>query len=95
MNILLNKGVISRIEGLEKVQALGGVISILPMHKIGDKVELNGTVFQIFAKVSIVKKSKRDLLDLVEKIMEIVVVEDEEGRNMKLETIESKDVGLL
>jgi biotin carboxylase len=95
LNILLNKGVISRIEGLEKVQALGGVISILPMHKIGDKVELNGTVFQIFAKVSIVKKSKRDLLDLVEKIMEIVVVEDEEGRNMKLETIESKDVGLL
>ncbi|MCC8107078.1 MAG: ATP-grasp domain-containing protein [Clostridiales bacterium] len=92
LNILLNEGTISRISGVEEVKSLDGVISFLPMHQLGDKVELSGTVFQIFAKASLITQSKDELLNLIKQIMEIIVVEDQNGNDMKLESITVTDL---
>lgn len=92
LNILLNEGTICRLQGIEEVRSFDGVISILPMHKVGDKIEVNGTVFQIFAKISLVTQTKKELLSLVSNIMKTMIVEDEEGKDMKLETIALEDI---
>ncbi len=95
LNVLLNEGTITKIGGIEEVEKLDGVISVLPMHNLGDHIEISGTVFQIFTKISIITDSKEKLLQLIDKIMKLLVVEDENGRDMKLETITAEDLGFI
>jgi len=84
LNMLLKDGIITSVEGLEILDQLPEVKSYLPMHQIGDKVELSGTVFQIFMKASIVAESKEDLERVLSIIQDNVKVFDENGNNMML-----------
>lgn len=88
LNMLLKDGTITRVEGLEILDELPEVKSYLPMHQIGDKVELSGTVFQIFMKASIVAESYDDLKRVLESIQNTIKVFDENGNNMMLKILE-------
>ena len=87
LNILLKDGIISKVEGLEILDSLPEVKSKLPMHQLGDKVELSGTVFQIFMKASIVANDYDDLVRVLEIIQEKIKVYDENGKNMLLKIV--------
>lgn len=84
LNMLLKDGVITRTDGTEILDELPEVKSYLPMHQIGDKVELSGTVFQIFMKASIVAESKEDLNRVLKTIQDTIHVYDENGKDMML-----------
>ncbi len=88
LNILLKDGVITKLEGLEVLDKLPEIKSYLPMHQIGDKLELSGTVFQIFMKASIVAESKEDLKIVLTEIQNNIKVYDENGNNMMLRILE-------
>ena len=88
LNMLLKDGVITKVEGLEVLKQLPEVKSCLPMHQLGDKVELSGTVFQIFMKASIVAESYRDLRRVLKKIQDTIKVYDEYGNDMMLKILE-------
>lgn len=88
LNMLLKDGIITKVEGLEILDKLPEVKSYLPMHQIGDKVELSGTVFQIFMKASIVAESYDDLKRVLESIQNTIKVFDENGNNMMLKILE-------
>lgn len=92
LNILLGAGKITEIHGLENVRKMNGVISVLPMHEVGDKVEADGTVFQIFAKLSIIIGSKAELIKLIQRITAELQVLDENGKDMKIDTITEYDL---
>lgn len=84
LNMLLKDGVITRTEGTEILDELPEIKSYLPMHQIGDKVELSGTVFQIFMKASLVAESKEDLNRVLKTIQDTIHVFDENGKDMML-----------
>jgi len=88
LNLLLKDGIITSVEGLEILQEIPEVVSSLPMHSIGDKVELSGTVFQIFMKVSLVADSYEALMQVLEKIQNGIRVYDEKGENMMLTIVQ-------
>lgn len=88
LNMLLKDGVITKIEGTDILDRLPEVKSYLPMHQIGDKVELSGTVFQIFMKASIVTERKEDLYRVLKTIQDTIRVYDENGNNMMLAILE-------
>lgn len=82
LNILLKKGIITSIEGIEDTKKLSGVISMNMMHKVGDKVEEDGTVFQILAKYSLEVDSKKQLSTLIQEIYSKLSVKDENNNEM-------------
>ncbi len=84
LNMLLKNGTITSVEGLEILDQLPEVKSYLPMRQIGDKVEISGTVFQIFMKASLVADSYDNLKGVLRTIQESVRVYDEHGNNMML-----------
>lgn len=88
LNILLRDGIITAVEGLDIFDRLPEVKSCLPMRRTGDKVELSGTVFQIFMKASIVAESHEDLRRVLMDIQNTVKVRDEHGNNMMLKILE-------
>ncbi len=87
LNILLKDGIITKVEGLEILDELPEVKSKLPMHQLGDKVELSGTVFQIFMKASLVAENYEDLERVLTLIQENIKVYDENGKNMLLKIV--------
>lgn len=87
LNLLLKDGVITKVEGLEILDKLPEVKSKLPMHNLGDKVELSGTVFQIFMKASLVAENYEDLVRVLTTIQENIRVLDENGNNMLLKIV--------
>ena len=88
LNLLLKDGIISKVEGVEILDTLPEVKSSLPMHQMGDKVELSGTVFQIFMKVSLVAENFDDLVRVLEIIQNNIKVKDENGEDMLLKIVE-------
>ena len=87
LNMLLKDGIITSVEGLNILDQLPEVKSYLPMHQLGDKVELSGTVFQIFMKASIVAESYDDLKRILSLISSSIHVKDEHGNDMMLNTL--------
>lgn len=92
LNLLLKDGIITEVEGLEALSEIPEVVSTLPMHQIGDKVELSGTVFQIFMKVSLVAENYDSLINVMEQIQNKIKVFDENGNNMLLTIVQDGDM---
>lgn len=92
LNILLREGRICNIKGLEELKKNSELISILPMQKIGSVIKSTGTVFQIFAKFSIVSKTKERLIEIIELINNTLEVLDEKGNNMIVESLIYNDL---
>ncbi len=92
LNLLLKDGIITSVEGLDILDEIPEVVSSLPMHAIGDKVELSGTVFQIFMKVSLVADSYEALMQVLEKIQNHIRVYDENGENMMLSIVQDGNI---
>jgi biotin carboxylase len=92
LNLLLKPGKIRSIYGLDEVQRIPGVIKFLPMHDVGDIIELTGTVMQIFAKVSIIADSKEKLCRIIDNIINLLAIHNEYGASQLMETVTEKDL---
>lgn len=84
LNLLLNKGTIKTIKGIDIIKSIPEVYKYLQMHNLGDEIEISGTVMQIFAKVSIKSSSKQELIKVIKYVQEHLGVLDAEGNNMLL-----------
>lgn len=92
LNLLVGSGKITKIIGVDKLLEIPQVISFLPMLGEGDLVELTGTVMQIYAKVSLATASKEALKNTLKYIRENLMVLDENGNQMLLESITEKEL---
>ena len=82
--ILLRKGVIGKIEGIDAAKSLQGVISATQRLFEGDEVSLVGTEQQILVRFHMVCDTLESLHILINKINELIHVYDVEGADMKL-----------
>ena len=79
---LVRTGKIGRIEGLDAIKSIPGVVSVNPSYEEGDTVTGEGTLKQIICRFFIVCESKNELADVIDRIQNTLSVVDEEGRNM-------------
>jgi biotin carboxylase len=92
LNLLVKPGIIATIKGIESIKSMPEVINFLPMHKLGDQIELTGTVMQIFAKVSLMTDSKEKLLSVINQIHENLQILDEDENQMLLPSITENEL---
>ena len=87
LNLLLKDGTICKIDGIEEMLEIPEVYNFLPMHKIGDSIEITGSVMQIFGKVNIKAGSREELKRVLDLINKNVHIYDENGDEMLLDLI--------
>ena len=82
MVILLKKGRISRIVGMEKVKAMPSVIHVVQFHKENSIIDDTGTLDQSFARFQIVASDEEDLKEQIRIIYSVLHIYDENGNDM-------------
>lgn len=88
--VLLKKGLIKRIVGIEEISEYKEVVSVTQRLFEGDEVTLLGTEQQILVRFHIICNSKERLQFIINKINNIVMAFDEEGNNMCLNGLQSE-----
>lgn len=79
---LVRTGKIKEIVGLEEIESLPDVVSVNPSYEDGDLVTGEGTLKQIVCRFFIVSKTKRNLIDTIDKIYSMFSVKDSDGNEM-------------
>lgn len=82
LNVLIKPDTVARIENMEEVKRLPQVYAFTQMMYEGDKVDLPGTVQQIFCKFSLVDKSRENLINIIRYIQDTLKVYNEKGENI-------------
>lgn len=91
--IPLHTGKITKVQGVEELKQLQVVNSFTQYYHEGDVIEQKhiGTLDQLFARISVIVKSKKELSDFIDQMVKSVRIEDENGQQMfitsKLENI--------
>ena len=85
--LLVNKGKINKIEGMEEIKKDNSIIHIVQRFYEGDEVDESflGTEKQVFCRIYVVVDKKEDAIKTVKKIKEKVHVYDEDGKEMILD----------
>lgn len=86
--ILLKKGIIKEIIGIEEIGKIEEVVAVTQRLFEGDEVTLVGTEQQILVRFHIVCESRERLKLIVNRINNTIQVFDEQGNNMCLKGLE-------
>lgn len=79
---LVRLGTIAKFTGLEQIANLPDVVSVNPSYDEGNTVTGEGTLKQIVCRFFIVSKNKQQLINTINKIYDLLVVEDSDGNDM-------------
>lgn len=88
--ILLKKGKIYKIEGLESIQKIKDVIFIRQSHFIGDELFQIADFSQMLCRIHIVSENLIELKKTINKILSIVKVYDRNGNDLVLYKFETE-----
>lgn len=89
--LLLSKGTIARVEGLNKVADLKSVIHINQIKSVGDTLEDNAAFTQIFCRILLCCETKDELLEAVDFIQKNLRVFSSDNRNMNIDVPELRE----
>ncbi len=81
---LVKEGKIAKLEGLDEIEQIPEVVSLAANYHVGDTVKGVGTLRQIICRFFIVADTKEELKTVIDKIHDILRVEDENGDSMFL-----------
>lgn len=84
----LRTGTIGKIDGVDFIKKLPGVIAFYQMKEVGDELSLSGTTAQIFSYIHCVADNVSEMQSLINKIKSHLVVCDVSGNNMLLPLID-------
>jgi biotin carboxylase len=90
LNIPLKPGRIKDIKGIEEIKAIGGVLNVTEVRKVGDYVKNDGSTSQYCIRIHIVGDTVEDVSDIIDIINSQVVIKDENGEDMILEKYQLK-----
>lgn len=79
---LVSVGKIAKLDGLEEISKLPDVVSVNPSYREGDVVTGEGTLKQIVSRFFIVSETKERLIETINRIYDLLKVENELGENM-------------
>ena len=79
---LIRVGKIGRIEGLERISQMEGVLSVNPSYRPGDEVTGEDTLRQIACRFFIIADTPSELAQRIDEIHQVFRVVDQEGSDM-------------
>lgn len=85
--ILLGKGTISTIEGLDKIKELDGIIHVFQCHDIGAEMSKPADFSQIFCRIHMVAENIQRVKDNVKLSYDLLKVYDSNGNDMVIRTV--------
>ena len=93
--VLLNSGVIDRIDGLDTIRHDPNVVLVLQRLREGDVVspEMTGTERQVLARIYTVADSAAVLADKAREFREVLTVADRQGNDMIIDWIDPTVLG--
>ncbi len=94
LTITMQPGIISNIQGLEKINSVTGIIAFEQLHYLNETIHYHGATARVFAYVLCCIKDKKELENIIYTIKNHLVVEDEQGGNMLNELISVEDIKL-
>lgn len=80
--ILLTKGRISNIIGMEEIEKMNDTIFINTRMQVGDVCDKNADFSQIFCRIHMCVDNENELIQAIEKIYETIDILDENGKSM-------------
>ena len=80
--VFLKEGVIGRIEGIEKVIAMRGVLNVLQLREVGAKIRADGSYGQLFARIYLKADCKEKMIELVDTVQSTLQVCTDEEKPM-------------
>ncbi len=86
--IMLRPGHIARVQGLDRVRQMEGVLDVDQKAFAGDTVERTGSLTQTLCRVSVIAPTGNAFADTVKRIYETVSVEDDAGVDMVLDRLD-------
>lgn len=94
--IFLKEGTITQIFGVDEIKKIDGVVNFSQLKSINDKITDKdiGTLNQSFARFHIVADSIEQLKKLIDVILNQIIVLDENGKNMLLNTLDKNTLNL-
>ncbi len=78
----LKDGVIKRIEGMDKILSMRGLLNVLQLRDVGAGIRVDGSYGQLFAKIYLKADSPKELVGMVDRIEDELRVYSEDGRPM-------------
>ncbi len=88
--ILLTKGTISSIEGIDRIEKMDDVILVRQSHFIGDKLEKTADFSQMLCRVHLVADSLSKIKDDISRIFEYIKVTGEDQEDLVLYRFDSE-----
>jgi len=86
---LVKIGYIAKLEGLEKIAKLPGIVSVNPSYEAGEEVTGYGTLKQIISRFYIISENKQDLAKTIHEIYSLLCVRDENDQDMLLKPFDT------
>ena len=78
----LRIGKIGKIEGVEKILKLPGVVGYHQCHNVGDEITSYGTSNNVAMRFIVSCDTKSQFIDTVNKANDIIIIENDKGENM-------------
>jgi biotin carboxylase len=84
----IKPGVISRIEGMDKIHRLKDVVNIMQTYVEGDRIQESAanTTAQVFGKVHLVSENKESLIKTINTIKEELKIINKDGESMLIDS---------
>lgn len=81
----LKPGIIGNVEGLGEISKISGVIKIHFRRNLGDKIELTGSLHQIFLGIHICADDHNQLNEIISNVNDLLVIQSVNGEDMRME----------
>jgi len=94
VTLLLKKGTIASIEGLDQVKLLPEVVSYHLSYGIGDKIDdsVLGKLAQVGVRVLLVAKSHVELINAMDTVKDLITIIDDKGNDMIIRDYSYKEL---
>jgi len=94
ITFLVKPGIIGRIDGLDKIRSINGILDAVLEHVEGDEIPVSskGTLFQVVLRVFGTADTKDELIKIMNEVHSVFRVYDLNGNNMLLDVLDTNEV---
>lgn len=92
---VLKEGVIGRIEGIEHIKKISGILEVCQLHFVGDEINVQGATARVIAHILCIAENKNEFTRIVNEIKKNLKVYDTNENNMLIDLIDAEKVNLF
>lgn len=84
LSILVRPGTVGKIEGVESVKNIPGVVNVVQLLSEGSTVNMPGTLQQVLLRIHMIVEDRAEISKTVKRIYDTVNVTDTQGNDLKM-----------